>query len=93
MKKGQIIGIVIVAIVLIIIIVVIAMNAKTKTNIIGGGSSTTTSPNILDTILSIFKPKPKEEIKYCDCSKPGFASDGAADVNCNQGGLFYSQDC
>lgn len=31
--------------------------------------------------------------KYCDCSKPGFAVDGAADSFCNEGGLQFEKDC
>lgn len=31
--------------------------------------------------------------KYCDCSKPGYATDGVADLNCEPGRMIYDNDC
>lgn len=94
MKKGQIWALVIVVIILIIITIVIVINLQSTTTSTTSGATTTTTAGIgeiFNSILNIFKPKAKGN--YCDCSRPGFAADGAADSNCNVGGLFYSQEC
>ena len=30
---------------------------------------------------------------YCDCKKPGFASDGVADSLCNSGNMTFEEEC
>lgn len=55
----------------------------------GTDSSTTSGGNALCKIF----PKLCAPKKYCDCKKPGFASDGAADSLCNSGSMQFESDC
>lgn len=41
----------------------------------------------------LLKGKPAPLVKFCDCAKPGFDVTGKADVNCEEGRLFWEQEC
>lgn len=94
MKKGQIIALSVLGVILIVIIIVIAKNIQTKSETTTGGTTNVVTKglaDIYDIFTGFFKKKPVTP--YCDCSKPGFTSDGAADSSCNVGGIFYDQGC
>jgi len=56
------------------------------------GTKTGTTSNVQSVWCKIF-PKSCAPKKYCDCSKPGFASDGKTDSLCNSYGMQFEQDC